>query len=113
MLGFSQWWDQVSSIEATWLIIGLLGQGCFMMRFLFQWICSERARRSVVPVIFWYFSIGGCILVLAYGIHRADPVIIIGQLTGTIIYARNLYFIWREGQATTLTASQGEPGSTL
>lgn len=113
MLGFSQWWEQVSSIEATWLAIGLLGQGCFMMRFLFQWICSERARRSVIPVVFWYFSIGGSIMVLAYGVHRADPVIIIGQLTGTVIYARNLYFIWREGRETAVMTSQGESRSAL
>jgi lipid-A-disaccharide synthase-like uncharacterized protein len=90
------WWNQLTSIELTWVLIGLAGQSLFFMRFLLQWIATERARRSVVPEVFWYFSIGGGVIVLAYGIHRADPVIILGQCAGVTVYTRNLYFIWKE-----------------
>lgn len=96
MSGIEAWWSQLTSIELTWVIIGLLGQSLFFMRFLLQWIATERARRSVVPEVFWYFSIGGGAIVLAYGIHRADPVIILGQCAGVTVYTRNLYFIWKE-----------------
>ena len=96
MDGLAAWWSQLTSIEATWLAIGLTGQSMFFMRFLMQWIATERARRSVVPEVFWYFSIAGGAIVLAYGIHRADPVIILGQCAGVTIYSRNLYFIWKE-----------------
>jgi lipid-A-disaccharide synthase-like uncharacterized protein len=77
----------------AWLAVGLLGQACFFGRFLIQWIASERRRRSVVPVAFWYFSIVGGVILLAYAIHRQDPVFILGQATGLLVYARNLYFI--------------------
>jgi lipid-A-disaccharide synthase-like uncharacterized protein len=78
-----------------WLFIGFAGQALFSMRFLVQWLATERARRSVVPVAFWYLSIGGGLLLLAYAIWRQDPVFIVGQATGLIIYLRNLYFIHR------------------
>jgi lipid-A-disaccharide synthase-like uncharacterized protein len=68
----------------------------FTARFLVQWWASERAGRSVVPVTFWYFSILGSLIVLAYGIHKLEPVIIIGQLPGTVIYARNLWLLRKE-----------------
>ena len=68
----------------------------FMMRFIMQWIYSERARRSIVPEVFWYFSLLGGALLLAYAIHRTDPVFIAGQSLGLLIYSRNIYFIWRE-----------------
>ena len=61
-----------------------------------QWIYSERARRSIVPEVFWYFSLLGGALLLAYAIHRTDPVFIAGQSLGLLIYSRNIYFIWRE-----------------
>ncbi|MCX8507435.1 MAG: lipid-A-disaccharide synthase N-terminal domain-containing protein, partial [Rhodobacteraceae bacterium] len=61
-----------------------------------QWLASERAGRSVVPVAFWYFSIFGGLVVLAYGIHKVDPVIILGQLPGVLIYSRNLWLIYRD-----------------
>jgi lipid-A-disaccharide synthase-like uncharacterized protein len=76
-----------------WLIIGLLGQACFFLRFFLQWIASERQRQSVMPVQFWYFSIAGAVILLAYALHRRDPVFIIGQVGGLFVYARNLYFI--------------------
>ena len=81
---------------AVWLGIGFLGQALFSMRFLVQWIYSEGNRRSVIPVAFWYFSVLGGMTLLAYAIHREDPVFIIGQAGGLVIYSRNLYFIWRE-----------------
>jgi lipid-A-disaccharide synthase-like uncharacterized protein len=81
--------------EQAWLGLGLLGQAMFSARFLVQWIASERRKQSVVPVHFWYFSIGGGLALLAYAIYRVDPVFIIGQATGLFVYLRNLYFIHR------------------
>ena len=79
--------------EHVWLSLGLLGQLCFSARFLVQWIASERRRQSVIPREFWYFSVGGGLVLLIYAIHRLDPVFILGQATGLFVYARNLYFI--------------------
>ena len=83
-------------LDAMWLTVGLLGQLMFTARFLVQWWASEKAGRSVVPVAFWYFSILGSLIVLAYGIHKLEPVNIIGQLPGTVIYARNLWLLRKE-----------------
>jgi lipid-A-disaccharide synthase-like uncharacterized protein len=85
--------------EHVWVGIGLLGQALFSARFLVQWIASERKRRSVVPRQFWYFSVGGGLTLLAYAIYRLDPVFIVGQAAGLLVYSRNLYFIHREGVA--------------
>jgi lipid-A-disaccharide synthase-like uncharacterized protein len=79
-----------------WVILGFVAQFMFMMRFLVQWIASERARRSVLPVAFWFFSVGGGILLLIYAVYREDPVFIAGQALGLIIYARNLWLIFKE-----------------
>ena len=79
-----------------WLVLGFAGQAMFAMRFLIQWLASERRRRSVVPVAFWYFSIAGGAILFAYAVWREDPVFIVGQMTGVFIYSRNLYFIYRE-----------------
>lgn len=76
-----------------WKIVGLFGQALFMMRFIVQWIASERAKQSVIPNVFWYFSLGGGLIVLAYAIHQHDPVFILGQLPGVFVYSRNLYLI--------------------
>ena len=81
--------------DHVWLGLGLLGQAFFSARFLVQWIASERRRQSVVPVQFWYFSVGGGLMLLAYAIYRLDPVFILGQGAGLFVYARNLYFIRR------------------
>lgn len=81
--------------KTLWIVIGFVGQGLFTMRFLVQWIASEKARKSVIPISFWYFSIGGSFVLLAYAIHRQDPVFILGQLMGFLIYFRNLAFIAR------------------
>lgn len=79
-----------------WLIIGLIGQVMFSMRFILQWVASERHKKSVIPISFWYFSIAGSLLLLAYSIHRQDPVFIIGQSLGCVIYFRNLVLIDRD-----------------
>lgn len=79
--------------ELLWVIFGFFAQAMFMMRFLIQWIASERARQSVVPVAFWYFSLLGGLTLLAYALHRRDPVFIFGQALGTVIYVRNLWLI--------------------
>ena len=81
--------------DLVWLGIGLVGQALFMMRFIVQWIHSERHQQSLIPISFWYFSLIGGLTVLAYGFHKAEPVIILGQLPGTIVYARNLMLIKR------------------
>ena len=83
------------STDLIWLSIGLAGQCLFMARFIVQWIHSERHGQSLIPVSFWYLSLLGGLIVLAYGIHKLDPVIILGQLPGTIVYTRNLMLIHR------------------
>ena len=83
-------------IDKMWLVIGFVGQACFFMRFFVQWIHSERQRRSVIPKAFWYFSLGGSMILLSYAIHRADPVFIVGQSTGFLIYIRNLMLLKKE-----------------
>jgi len=79
-----------------WMILGFLAQICFTMRFVVQWLASERARRSVMPVAFWFFSLGGGVLLLIYAIQRKDPVFIVGQGLGLVVYIRNLWLIYRE-----------------
>ena len=91
------------SIDLVWLGIGLAGQTLFMARFIVQWIHSERAGKSVIPISFWYFSLFGGITVLAYGIHKLDPVIILGQLPGTFVYMRNLMLIRKQRQSASQT----------
>ena len=83
--------------NAMWLAVGFLGQGLFSLRFIMQWIHSERLRKSVIPVAFWYFSLAGGTTLFAYAIYREDPVFIVGQGLGLIIYLRNLYFILNTG----------------
>lgn len=88
------------SYSVFWVVLGLAGQAMFSLRFLVQWICSERARQSVVPVTFWYLSLLGGGTLLLYAIHRVDPVFIIGQSVGFSIYGRNLYLIHAERTRT-------------
>ena len=78
-----------------WLAFGLVGQLSFAARFLVQWIASERAGKSVVPLAFWFLSIGGGTMTLVYGLVKREPVIIIGQLLSNIIYVRNVMLIWK------------------
>jgi lipid-A-disaccharide synthase-like uncharacterized protein len=79
-----------------WLVVGFTGQVMFSLRFIVQWWCSERKKRSVIPVAFWFFSLAGGVILLAYAIYRRDPVFIAGQAGGLFVYSRNLYFIYRE-----------------
>ncbi|MEJ2374130.1 MAG: lipid-A-disaccharide synthase N-terminal domain-containing protein [Pseudolabrys sp.] len=79
-----------------WVLIGFVAQGFFSARFVVQWIVSERAGKSVIPLAFWWLSIGGGVLLLAYALYRRDPVFIAGQGFGVFVYMRNLYFVLRE-----------------
>jgi lipid-A-disaccharide synthase-like uncharacterized protein len=81
-----------------WIAIGFLGQALFSARFLVQWVTSERARRSVIPRAFWYLSVAGGATLLAYAIHRLDPVFIVGQGAGLFVYLRNLQLIHRQAR---------------
>jgi lipid-A-disaccharide synthase-like uncharacterized protein len=90
------------------VIIGFAGQLLFTARFLVQWIASERAGRSVVPVAFWFFSLGGGLVLLAYSVYRGDPVFIVGQAMGTFIYLRNLMLIAKEGRTRQADRSAAE-----
>lgn len=86
----------MNKAELLWLCIGLLGQMVFSARFILQWFVSEREKKSVIPVAFWYLSLCGGITLLFYAIYKRDPVFILGQCTGVFIYSRNLYLIQRE-----------------
>ena len=79
--------------DAWWLVVGFGGQLLFMARFVIQWFVSEKQQKSVIPVSFWYFSILGALVLLVYAVHRRDPVFIVGQLLGVMIYLRNLHLI--------------------
>src|ERR1700736_6926944 len=86
-----------------WVLLGYVAQIMFTMRFLVQWIASERAGKSVMPIAFWFFSIGGGTLLFVYALYRRDPVFIAGQAFGVFVYARNLHFELRDrrGEAST------------
>ena len=89
---YVQTWD-------GWVILGIYGQLLFTARFLVQWVASERAGRSVIPLAFWFFSLGGGAVLLIYALYRADPVFIFGQGLGMFIYVRNLVLIRKEARA--------------
>ena len=86
------------------VMIGLGGQALFTMRFVVQWIASERAGKSVIPVAFWFFSIGGGVLLFGYALYVKDPVFILGQGFGVFVYLRNLYFVMRDRKVGTAAA---------
>jgi lipid-A-disaccharide synthase-like uncharacterized protein len=87
-----------------WVLVGFVAQGLFTLRFLVQWIASERAGRSVIPLAFWFFSLGGGLLLLVYALYRKDPVFIFGQAFGVFVYLRNLYFVLHERKTTVSAA---------
>jgi lipid-A-disaccharide synthase-like uncharacterized protein len=89
----------VTRLDA-WVLLGFIAQGFFTARFVVQWIASERAGKSVIPLAFWLLSIGGGALLLAYALYRRDPVFIAGQAFGVFVYLRNLYFVFRERRNT-------------
>lgn len=91
----SRFLSSLTEIETIWLIVGFAAQAMFSARFLIQWIASERVRKSVVPETFWYFSFVGGAMLLAYAIHRADPVFMLGQAFGLLVYTRNIWFLWK------------------
>ena len=96
------WFHDVFLGNLDWgILVGYVAQAMFAMRFVVQWIASERAGRSVVPTTFWIFSIGGGFMLLRYAIYRKDPVFIIGQAFGVFVYLRNLQFILRQGGSAT------------
>src|SRR3954453_8885929 len=101
---FSAVWSYLNDVFImqfdAWVALGFVAQALFSMRFLVQWIASERAGRSIIPTAFWIFSIAGGVLLFAYSLYRRDPMFIAGQGLGLFIYLRNLYFVLRErGQA--------------
>lgn len=89
----------MQAIPTFWLVLGFAGQALFSARFLLQWLVSEKQKKSVIPIGFWFFSLGGSLMLLIYAIHRKDPVFILGQATGFLIYTRNLQLIFREKKA--------------
>jgi lipid-A-disaccharide synthase-like uncharacterized protein len=105
-LAIGDYFHEVFVGNLDWaILVGYLAQTMFAMRFVVQWIASERAGRSVVPMAFWVFSIGGGLMLLGYALYRKDPVFIIGQAFGVFVYLRNLQFILRDrGKGGTATA---------
>ena len=101
----------MSATETIWIAIGFLGQGLFFGRWLVQWIVSERKAESQMPVAFWYLSLIGGLITLAYAIYRRDPVFIAGQSIGALVYIRNLMLIHRRGPepVSGSVASMGKP----
>ncbi len=93
------WWHAAVDGQEWLVLFGMAAQTMFMMRFVVQWISSERAKRSVMPVAFWWFSLGGGLLLTVYGFLKHELVIIAGQLPALIIYTRNLHLIRREKRA--------------
>lgn len=89
LLGIDTW------IEFWWIVLGLGAQAAFSARFVVQWIASERAGRSYIPVAFWWLSIVGGVTLFAYAVHRHDIVFMLGQSMGIVVYARNLALIYR------------------
>lgn len=87
------------TVDHLWVLVGFAGQALFTGRFVVQWFKSEIVGKSVIPLAFWYFSVGGGVVLLAYAIHKMDPVFIAGQGGGLVVYARNLYLIFREKAA--------------
>jgi len=97
-------WDVFVIRLDWWVLLGIVAQALFTARFLVQWLASERAGKSVMPLAFWWFSIGGGLLLLAYALYRRDPVFILGQAFGVFVYLRNLQFVLRERRAKTVAA---------
>jgi lipid-A-disaccharide synthase-like uncharacterized protein len=85
------------TIPKGWLALGFLGQAMFSGRFVVQWVASERKKASVIPPAFWWLSLAGGATLLAYAIHRRDPVFIIGQSAGLLVYGRNLVLLGAAG----------------
>ena len=96
------------TLDHIWMLIGFGGQGLFASRFIVQWFKSEMEGRSVIPVAFWYCSLGGGLITLAYTIHLGSAPLILGQMSGLVVYSRNLYLIFRERALLRDAAAGGE-----
>ena len=95
----------LETLTDPWVLIGLGGQACFAARFLLQWLVSEKRGQSVIPIGFWYLSLAGASVLLVYAVYRADPVFVLGQSFGFLVYVRNLVLLRRE-------RGGGGPGGT-
>ncbi|MAX17449.1 MAG: lipid A biosynthesis protein [Nitrospina sp.] len=91
-----------------WLIIGFVGQALFGARFIIQWVVSEKKGESTIPLAFWYCSIGGAVVLLTYAIYKQDPVFIVGQSLGSIVYVRNLILIDRKRKSLASVGADNE-----
>ena len=91
-----------------WLIIGFVGQALFGARFIIQWVVSEKKGESTIPMAFWYCSIGGAVVLLSYAIYKQDPVFIVGQSLGSIVYVRNLILIDRKRKSMASVGADNE-----
>jgi len=98
------------TVDHVWLMIGFLGQALFASRFIIQWFRSEMVGRSVIPLSFWYCSLAGGVVLLAYALYKMDPVFITGQATGLVVYTRNLILIFREKRDAHPELGIGERG---
>jgi lipid-A-disaccharide synthase-like uncharacterized protein len=90
-----------------WLVFGLFGQAAFFSRFLVQWIASERAGESYIPLAFWYLSLVGSLVLLLYAVHRREPVFLLGYLPNSVVYVRNIMLIKKKGNGR---SASGAPG---
>ncbi|UXM94693.1 lipid-A-disaccharide synthase N-terminal domain-containing protein [Bartonella sp. HY329] len=103
------WFHEVFVAQMDWwAVIGYCGQLMFTMRFVVQWLASERAKRSIVPVAFWFFSLGGGLILFVYAISRKEPVFILGQGAGLFIYIRNLWLIFNERRHNKMQAIKNQ-----
>ncbi|OQW66888.1 MAG: hypothetical protein BVN29_04400 [Nitrospira sp. ST-bin5] len=93
--------------DTIWIATGFLGQGLFFGRWIVQWLASERSASSKVPISFWYLSLVGGLITLAYAIYRKDPVFIAGQSIGAVVYVRNLMLIYRPKHTNPAKSDQG------
>jgi len=102
-------WSRLYANLDFWIILGLAFQGAFTARFLVQWVASERQGKSVIPISFWYLSLFGSAGLLLYAVVRADPVFILGQSLGSIVYIRNLVLIYRERRTSDASPAAPTP----
>lgn len=100
--------ELIAKMGDTWVIVGLAGQSCFFLRFLVQWIASEKRQESVIPIAFWYLSLAGAAIVLVYGFRQREPVLILGQSVGLLVYLRNLYLIRKRRRNTVVETTAAE-----
>ncbi len=100
------WPDNLA--EAIWVTVGFVGQFIFFLRFVVQWLASERQKRTVVPIAFWYLSLGGTVLVLSYAVHKVDPVFIMAYSLNIFLYVRNLIIAKRHPEAEAVAEKTSE-----